>query len=195
VVRPRRTAPAKVVLARGERVALREPIHDDEREFLALREASRDFLAPWEPELPGVGFASPALFLRYMRFGPRFKRRRLLVCAPDDGRILGSITLSEIERAKRRAVLGYWIGAEHARRGYMREALGLTAELAFGAMELKQLEAFVLPENTPSKRLLEVCGFAHVGVAPAYRVIRGEARNHERWTLTAPSRAGSGSPD
>lgn len=182
-------------VARGERVLLRAPRPADEREFLALRAASREFLAPWEPDLPGVDPAGAELFARYMRFGPRFRRSRLLVCACDDGRILGSITLSEIDAE--RAVLGYWIGAPHARQGFMGEALELLAAHAFGALRLRELEAFVLPENERSKRLLTRLAFEHVGSAPAYRVLRGEARNHERWLRrapTCPSRAGSGSP-
>ena len=193
-----RSAPRTV--ARGERVCLREPARTDGEELLALRAASREFLAPWEPELPGVDFASPAFFERYLRCGPRFRRRRLLICSNQGGAILGSISLSEIDAAEGRAVLGYWIGAPHARRGYMSEALRLVVGVAAAELGVSRLEAFVLPENRPSKLLLAKLGFAHVGTAPEYRVIRGAARNHERWELgllpgaTCPSRAGSGSP-
>jgi ribosomal-protein-alanine N-acetyltransferase len=180
---PRRRATALEV--RGEFVFLREPTRADERELLALRSASRAFLEPWEAEIPGVDFAGAAWFARYLRQGPRFGRRRLLVCALADRRILGSTTLSEAKDDAHVAVLGYWIGAEYARRGYMCEALQLALTLAFQSLRFERIEAYVLPENTPSKRLLAKLGFRHAGVAPAFQVIRGEARNHERWSLSS----------
>ena len=39
--------------AEGERVVLRAPARADEGEFLALRRASREFLAPWEADIEG----------------------------------------------------------------------------------------------------------------------------------------------
>jgi len=76
----------------------------------------------------------------------------------------------------------------------MSEALGLAVALAFDSLGLRELHAYVLPENEPSRALLTRAGFRKCGLARGYRVVRGVERDHERWELTAPSRAGSGSP-
>lgn len=172
---------------------MRTPVAGDEGEFLALRRASWAFLAPWEPEIEGVDPLGPAMFARFLRFGPRHRRQRLLVCRNDDGAMLGAISFSEIERGAS-AVVGYWIGAAHARRGFMSEALTLALAQAFNALRVERVDAYVLPENGPSKGLLAKLGFRPTGIAPALRVLRGEPRDHERWTLTGPSRVGSESP-
>ena len=175
-------------LARGRRVVLATPAAEDEGELLALRRASWEFLAPWELDLPGVDPLGPSWFARYMRFGPQQRRERWLVRMRRSGAIRGSITLGEIDAHARRATLGYWIGARHARKGLMSEALGLALDRAFQLHALERLEAYVLPENEPSKRLLAKLGFEFSGVAREYQRLHGEDRDHERWVLRADQR-------
>jgi ribosomal-protein-alanine N-acetyltransferase len=170
-------------LASGLRVRLRVPTWADQDELLELRRRSWDFLEPWEPDLPGVDPLGPAWFARYMRFGRGHGRLRLLVCGREDGRIYGSVSLGELDRSRGSAALGYWIGAEHARRGLMTEALELAREQVFPAQGLARVEAYVLPENEASRRLLLKLGFVRSGIARDYRTLRGEPRDHQRWVL------------
>lgn len=193
--RARKGSPEERVVARGPRVVLARPHASDEDELLGLRRASWEFLAPWELDLPGVDPLGHSWFTRYLRIGPEHRRQRWLVRLAQDGALCGSITVGEIDARKGRASLGYWIGASYARRGLMGEALGLAIGLAFGELGLRELHAYVLPENAPSRALLSRLGFRIGGVARGYRVVRGVERDHERWELSAPSRAGSGSPD
>ena len=86
------------------------------------------------------------------------------------------------------------IGERHARKGKMSEALALVLERVASRLDLRALEAYVLPENRASKGLLAKLGFTRRGTAFDYQVVRGEARDHERWTFTCPSRASSGNP-
>jgi ribosomal-protein-alanine N-acetyltransferase len=191
------------VIGRGERVFVRTPRPADEREFTELRRLSWSFLEPWEPRIEGVDPLGSEMFVRYLHAGLRTRRMRLLVCHNHDGALLGSISIGDIERGSR-ATLGYWIGAPYARRGYMSEALPLAVAHAFERFRLTSVEAYVLPENTASRALLSKLGFRVDGVVRSYRVLRGEQRDHERWTLSAPelaapslndpSRAGNGSP-
>jgi ribosomal-protein-alanine N-acetyltransferase len=182
------------VVARDARVVLRTPAAADETEFLALRRASWSFLAPWEPDLEGVDPLGPSMFRLYLRTGRRHARLRMLVCSRRSGAIRGSITIGQIQRAKRSATVGYWIGERFARRGWMSAALRLAIEDVCPRLGVRELCAYVLPENFASKRLLAKLGFARRGTAASYRVMRGEPRDHERWVITCPSRAGSGNP-
>jgi len=107
--------------------------------------------------------ASPSLFLT----------RR------EDGVLLGAITLDNIRRGPAQAgTTGYWIGAPYAREGYMREAIAGLVHYAFETLDLSRIEAGCLPENTPSRRLLEQCGYKYEGVAQSYLQINGRWRNH-----------------
>lgn len=176
------------VVARGRRVVLATPAEHDEEELLALRRASWEFLAPWELDLPGVDPLGHSWFVRYLRSGPSYRRERWLVRMRRSGAIRGSITLGEIDAQARKATIGYWISARHARRGLMGEALGHALERAFTLHALERIEAYVLPENEPSKRLLGKFGFQLSGIARGYQRLHGEDRDHERWVLASAQR-------
>ena len=76
------------------------------------------------------------------------------------------------------ASVGYWIGPEFARQGYMAEALGALVRHAFDALDLSRIEAACLPGNVASRKLLERAGFKYEGVAQSYLQIDGRWRNH-----------------
>ncbi|MEM8659189.1 MAG: GNAT family protein, partial [Pseudomonadota bacterium] len=65
-----------------------------------------------------------------------------------------------------------------ARQGYMREALGAVVQFAFRDLGLSRIEAATLPENGPSRALLESSGFKYEGVAQSYLQIAGRWRTH-----------------
>ncbi|MEY1554768.1 GNAT family N-acetyltransferase [Yoonia sp. R2331] len=165
-----------------ERMTLRPPQHSDFRAWAALRDASRDFLTPWEPSwasdhLSRKSFTNRVYWAqRSISSGsavPLFLIRR------EDDALLGAITLDNIRRGPAQAgTTGYWIGQPHARQGYMREAIQAVVHYAFEVQDLSRIEAGCLPENTASRRLLELCGYKYEGVAQSYLQINGRWRNH-----------------
>ncbi len=177
--------------ALGERVLLRRPAPEDEAEFLALRRASREFHAPWEPApRPGSDPCSADAFREYVATADEPRRQRFLVCRRGDGAIVGALHLSEIVRGPfRSAYLSYWCGAPFARRGYLREGLSLLLDLAFGPLGLHRLEANLIPSNVPSRALVRGAGFRQEGYSPRYLEIAGGWRDHERWALLAEDHA------
>lgn len=179
----------------GERLFLRYPSAADEREYLALRRASADFLKSWDPAPPpGIDPFGSEIFAAYLRERCSKERRRLLLCRLDDGLILGGININEIVRGIfQSAYLGYWIGKPHARLGYMTEALRLLVQVAFEELGLHRLEANIRPENRASLSLVRRAGFRREGYSARYLRIDGSWRDHERWAITAeefPSRGG-----
>ncbi|MFN3664125.1 GNAT family N-acetyltransferase [Yoonia sp.] len=165
-----------------ERLTLRPPMHNDFRAWVSLRQASADFLVPWEPSwaadhLSRKGFTNRVYWAqRSISHGtalPLFLVRR------SDDALLGAITLDHIKRGPAQSgITGYWIGAPYARNGYMREAVKAVVHHAFTTLDLSRIEAGCLPENTPSRRLLEQCGYKYEGVAQSYLQINGRWRNH-----------------
>lgn len=165
-----------------ERMFLRPPMHSDFRSWSELRRESADFLRPWEPawsadHLTRKGFINRVYWSnRSIAQGtavPLFLIRRA------DARLLGAITLDNIRRGPAQAgTIGYWIGAPHAREGYMREALTALVHHSFAVLDLSRIESACLPENAASRRLLESCGYKYEGVAQSYLQINGRWRNH-----------------
>ena len=177
-----------------ERLTLRPPIHADFRDWAGLREESADFLVPWEPSwatdhLSRKAFTNRVYWAsRALTQGtavPLFLRRR------SDGALLGAITLDNIRRGPAQAgTLGYWIGASHARQGYMREAITGLVHYAFQSLDLSRIEAACLAENTASRGVLEKCGFKYEGVAQSYLQINGRWRNHVLYANLRADRRG-----
>jgi ribosomal-protein-alanine N-acetyltransferase len=165
-----------------ERMVLRPPMHMDFRPWSELRRESAEFLQPWEPSwsadhLTRKGFVNRVYWAnRSIAQGtavPLFLIRR------EGNLVIGAITLDNIRRGPSQAgTIGYWIGAEHSRQGYMQEALTALVHYAFEVLDLSRLESACLPENAASRALLEKCGYKYEGVAQSYLQINGRWRNH-----------------
>jgi ribosomal-protein-alanine N-acetyltransferase len=166
----------------GEGVYLRAPQLADHVEWAALREASRDFLTPWEPTWPVDDLTRSAFRRRVKRYGedqrndlayPFFIFRR------SDHALVGGMTLANIRRGCAQAgSLGYWMGAAYARQGHMTAAVRALIPFAFGTLRLHRLEAACIPANVASIRLLEKTGFRREGYAREYLCINGMWQDH-----------------
>jgi RimJ/RimL family protein N-acetyltransferase len=66
------------------------------------------------------------------------------------------------------AELGYWLVPRARGRGIGSRAVGLLAEWAVGKGGLARLEAYVIPDNIPSQRVLEKSGFRREGLLRSY---------------------------
>jgi ribosomal-protein-alanine N-acetyltransferase len=173
---------------------LRAPQHSDFRSWTALRRNSEAFLTQWEPtwskdHLSRKGFGNRVYWShRSLNAGsavPVFLERRA------DGVLLGAITLDNIRRGPAQAAtMGYWIGAGFAREGYMSEAIAALTHYAFTTLDLSRIEAACLPENKPSRGVLEKSGFKYEGVAQSYLQIDGRWRNHVLYANLRSDRRG-----
>lgn len=177
-----------------DRLSLRLPHHSDFHRWVALRRDSFAFLSPWEPawsedHLSRRAFTNRVYWARRsFRTGtavPVFLVRR------EDQTLLGAVTLDNIRRGPSQSgTLGYWIGAAHARRGYMKEAIEAVVHYAFVHLDLSRVEAACLPENQASRGVLEKSGFKYEGVAQSYLQIDGRWRTHVLYASLRPDRRG-----
>jgi len=166
----------------GDGVVLRPPQMSDHPEWAALREASRDFLTPWEPTWPADDLTR-ASFRRRIRRYAEDQRCDLaypfFVFRQEDNALVGGLTLANVRRGcAQTGNLGYWIGASHARRGYMTAAVGGFVPFAFQTLRLHRIEAACIPANVASIRLLEKTGFRREGFAREYLCINGVWQDH-----------------
>ena len=186
--------PRRKVRIETARLTLRAPLHSDFRAWVALRKESAGFPKPWEPtwaedHLSRKSFTNRVYWAqRSIANGtavPLFLIRR------SDDSLLGAITLDHIKRGPAQSgTTGYWIGQPFARQGYMREAIQSLVHYAFHTLDLSRIEAGCLPENTPSRRLLESCGYKYEGVAQSYLQIAGRWRNHVLYANLRSDRRG-----
>lgn len=84
----------------------------------------------------------------------------------EDGRMIG--TCGFVALYEHRGEIGYELGSEYWRQGYMREALHAVLELGFETLELNRIEAMILPQNRASAALLHKLGFSEEGTLREY---------------------------
>jgi ribosomal-protein-alanine N-acetyltransferase len=166
----------------GEGVILRPPQMSDFPRWAALREASRDFLTPWEPTWPADDLTRNAFRRRLKRYAEDQRTDQayaFFILRRDDEELVGGLTLANIRRGVAQAgSLGYWMGAPFARHGYMKAAVRTLIPFSFGTLRLHRLEAACIPTNTASIGLLEKTGFAREGYAREYLCINGIWQDH-----------------
>jgi [ribosomal protein S5]-alanine N-acetyltransferase len=160
------------------RVVLTHPGPEDERDFLAAMRASRKLHRPWiYPPLTPQDYRRYLTSLDERKIGYLGRRRA-------DDAIVGWANISEVVRGGfQSAFLGYSGVGGHAGQGYMTETLQLVLGDAFTRLKLHRLEANIQPDNGPSLRLAERCGFEREGFSPRYLKVGGRWRDHERWAI------------
>ncbi len=170
-----------------DRVYLRFPVQHDWRAWSALRADSQAFLAPWEPTWSYDALSRSAFRRRLKMYQAELRQGvtySFLIFRAADDTLLGGITLSNLRRGvAQTAGLGYWIGAAHARQGYVTEALWAVLEYAFQRLGLHRVEAACLPGNEASRRLLLKSGFQEEGYAREYLRINGSWQDHQLFAI------------
>lgn len=165
----------------GDGVFLRIPQMGDFPAWAALREESRAFLTRWEPTWPVDDLTRSAFRRRIRRYVQDVRddvAYPFFVFDADDT-LIGGATLSNIRRGVTQSTsLGYWVGASHARQGYMSAAVAAIIPFVFEQLRLHRLEAACLPSNAASIRLLEKVGFSREGYARRYLRINGVWQDH-----------------
>jgi len=166
----------------GDGVTLRPPQSGDHAEWAALREASRNFLTPWEPTWPSDDLTRAAFRRRLKRYADDQRNDlayALMIFRSSDNALVGGITLANIRRGvAQTGSIGYWVGEPFARQGYMTAAVGALVPFSFQTLRLHRLEAACIPDNAASVALLERTGFTREGYARSYLCINGRWQDH-----------------
>lgn len=147
---------------------------------------SREHLAPWMPRT--ARGSEPSFGRRFERMlrpaAEAAGRLRLLVCARDDGRMVGVASLGGIaEWPSLDCHVGYWLAAGETGKGLMRDAVAALVDHAFADRGLHRIAANVLPNNRRSIALVERLGFTREGILRGLIEIDGSWRDHECWSL------------
>ena len=175
-------APDLPPVLRTSQVVLRTPSLSDHQAWAELREASQDFLVPWEPLWPFNDLTRSAFRLRIKRYYRDIEvdaAYPFFIFSAGESELYGAITLSNVRRGvAQAATLGYWIGAPYVRRGLMTASVNLVFAFAADHLNLHRVEAACLPSNIASIALLHRCRFEQEGVARRYLKIAGCWQDH-----------------
>ncbi len=178
----------KIDIAEGN-LYLRTPIVSDYNQWVTLRTKSKAFLKPWEPlwpedDLSNIGFRRRLKSYSQQRQDGSAKTYFLFT--RDGDQLIGGISLTRITYGiTKSAMLGYWMGVNHAGKGHMRRAVPAIQNFAFNELKLERVEAACIPRNTTSINLLKKSGFEEEGYAREYLEINGKREDHILFAILA----------
>jgi ribosomal-protein-alanine N-acetyltransferase len=78
-------------------------------------------------------------------------------------KVIGVISLSDVDLFQGTGTIGYCLAEEHWRKGYMTEALTAMIDFAFKKLSLRRLDVCAFTENEASNALIRKFGFTHEG--------------------------------
>ncbi|MBQ3543775.1 MAG: GNAT family N-acetyltransferase [Lachnospiraceae bacterium] len=114
--------------------------------------------------------------LKYIRFFV-FKKG-------NDNDIIGTISFSNIlSYPFSCATIGYKFDKDYLHLGYATEAVACAILAVFRDLDLHRIEAYVMPNNTSSIKLLERIGFEQEGLCHQNICICGKYEDHLRFSL------------
>jgi RimJ/RimL family protein N-acetyltransferase len=111
----------------------------------------------------------------------------LAVCEPARERLLGTVGLIEVDRARGYGEIGYWNAAEARGRGLARRAVELVCDWAHTELGLAEIEILAHRDNRPSQRVAERAGFAGTGeIRSVPRMPPGKRDGYKVYVWRAP---------
>ena len=174
------------------RLILRPPRHEDTEALFAIwsdEQAMRYFSFPTMTRLEQAT-ERVARLLKTTAEGVAF------VCVVElraTGEVLGNCDLFRADEQCRRAEIGFSLRPKYWGSGFMTEAASAVVEHAFGALNLRRLEADIDPRNIASAKLLERLGFVREGLLRERWVVGGEVSDSALYGLLdrdRPAQAG-----
>ena len=178
-----------IELTDGE-ITLRPFAISDRRQWKQVRASNRDWLNQWEATVPTTSqrlskfnsrSGAPLSFSNMVRaFRKEARAGRSFSFGIFIGpNLIGQINLSGIiYGALRGGHIGYWLDRNFSNKGYMTRAVNIVTNFAFDELELHRIEINIRPENEPSIRVAEKCGYLYEGLRPRYLHIDGQWRDH-----------------
>ncbi len=90
------------------------------------------------------------------------------ITIPPEPRVVGSVSLTSIDRHHRRAEIGYDLVRSLWGRGVGREAVSAVLGFGFAQLALHRMDARTIKDNYESVRMLEALGFQREAVLREY---------------------------
>lgn len=172
---------------RTKRLTLRVLHPDFADQVLQFYQRNRDFLEKYEPKRPhdfySLSFHKSNLSYEYSSFLKSKYMRVWLFENDAPQRPVGTVCFNNIRHAAFcSCVVGYKMDHAYQKKGYMTEALSYLLPVVCREYHLRRIEAYVMPENKPSIRLLEKLTFEREGFLREYARIMDTWQDHYLYT-------------
>ncbi len=169
------------------RLVLRQ-LHKEAADLvLSFYEENKEVFELWEPKRMNqfytLAYQKASLSAEYhqMLEGKLLRYWVFLKENPDE--IIGSFCFQNFLRGPYQSCsLGYKFSQKYQHQGYAQESIQRGLELLFEEYPIHRVEAFIMPGNLSSLRLIERLGFQYEGISYSYANINGSWADHCRYS-------------
>lgn len=158
---------------------------------LSFYEDNKSHFEPWEPQRSPNFYtlsyqkASLAAECNQMTEGKLLRFWIFTKENPEE--IIGSICFQNIMREPYHSCcLGYKFSHRYLRQGYAKESIQKCLDIIFEEHQLHRVEAYIMPSNLSSRRLVERLSFQFEGLSASFVKIGGLWTDHMRYALINP---------
>ncbi len=149
---------------------------------------NKDFFEPWDPiksdNFYTKSYHKVSLNYEYNQIITSQALRYWIFNKENPDKIIGTVSVSNILRgAFSSCSIGYKLDKEYLGNGFAIEAVRMLIDIIYFDYRLHRIEAFIMPNNLPSIRLVENLGFHYEGKCIKNIQINGEWEDHLRYAL------------
>ncbi|MDQ3108657.1 MAG: GNAT family N-acetyltransferase [Bacteroidota bacterium] len=94
-----------------------------------------------------------------------------------EDKLIGMVGYHRVQKEHYRAEIGYMLHGDYHGKKIMEEAVNCAVGYGFDVMKLHSIEAVISPENIPSLKLIEKCGFVKEAHFREKEFVKGEFRD------------------
>jgi len=158
---------------------------------LSFYEDNRFLFEPWEPKrgcnFYTLAYQKASLTAEYNQMAEGKLLRYWVFLKDNPDEIIGSICFQNLLKGPYQTCsLGYKFSHKHLHQGYALESIHKCTEIIFEEYHLHRIEAFIMPNNEPSLRLIDQLFFLCEGISYSYAKINGIWTDHKRYALINP---------
>jgi [ribosomal protein S5]-alanine N-acetyltransferase len=158
---------------------------------LDFYEENRDIFEPWEPKRSDnfytLSYQKASLSAEYNQMAEGKLLRYWVFRKDNPDEIIGSVCFQCIlGEPYQSCILGYKFALRYHHKGYAYESVQKCIDIIFKEYDIHRIEAYIMPNNAPSIRLIERLHFSYEGLSHSYANINGNWSDHERYAMLNP---------
>lgn len=171
-----------------KRLALKQLNRDAAGMVLNFYEENKSIFERWEPRRVDnfytLSYQKASLTAEYHQMLEGKLLRYWVFFKDNPNEIIGSLCFQNFLKGPYQSCsLGYKFSQRHQHNGYAYESTRKSIEVMLNESPIHRIEAFIMPNNLPSIRLIEKLPFAYEGISYSYANINGTWSDHLRYAL------------
>lgn len=156
--------------------------------ILDFYEDNKDLFEPWEPKRSDnfytISYQKASLSAEYHQMTEGKLLRYWVFLKENPNEIVGSICFQNFLMGPYKSCsLGYKFSHNYSHKGYAYESIQKGIEIMFDDHHLHRIEAFIMPHNQASTKLINRLHFTFEGISYSYAKINGIWSDHNRYAL------------